>query len=203
MNMIGSKFGTAFMNVAKATVKHMAFRAEVAAASKTDFMFGFSKQIATSVATMITAKTVLTADLNGLVKDELSPVVLSGARDAYQLNSSVSKAVDSFKLFSDATSNVHNGDFEKLSVNCFSFSKIVTGVMLPGMSMGLSLLHSGYSAGVNNAYEKYEQKHIGHLKITDLDSDSDDITNGFVEISDTSIAEDVYNVELAGVDLSL
>ena len=201
--MIGAKFGTAFMNVAKATARHMAFRAEVAATSKTDFIFGFSKEVSTTAATMLTAKTVLTADLNGLVKDECSPVVLSGAREIFQWSSLVGKAVNSFKLFSDVTSNVRNGDFEKLAVNCFSLSKMITGVMLPGMSMGLSLLHSGYSAGVNNAYAKYEQKHIGHLKITELDSGIDDFSNGFVEISDMSIAEDMHNVELAGVDLSL
>lgn len=89
---------------------------------------------------------------------------------------------------------------------------MITGAMLPGMSMGLSLLHAGYAAGVKNAYAKYEQKHIGHLKVTELDSDidgyelssiDDDSTNGFVEISDISIAEDMHNVELAGIDLSL
>ena len=117
--MIGAKFGTAFMNVAKATARHMAFRAEVAATSKTDFIFGFSKEVSTTAATMLTAKTVLTADLNGLVKDECSPVVLSGAREIFQWSSLVGKAVNSFKLFSDVTSNVRNGDFEKLAVNCF------------------------------------------------------------------------------------
>lgn len=198
------KFGTAFMNVAKATANHAAFRAEVANSSKKDFALGFTKNIAIKTTGLMTLKTVLTADLNGLVNDETSSTILSHSRKALQINSSVNKAFGLIDLFKDVKNNISTGDLEKLAINGFSLSKMIFSKILPSAAMNLSLLNGAYSAGVNEAYRKYEQKQIGHLSITDLEISSDDMSsenqdnsaNGFIDIS----TDQPLDVQLSGLE---
>ncbi len=198
-----SKFGQSFMNVTKATARHVAFGAEVAAASKMDFAKGSIKDMLSNVALGFSAKTILTADQQGIVDNEYVSTALGGGRGAFYLSSLKNKATEMDKLFSDTKVNFQQNDFEKLAINAFSLSKMIFGEILPGVKMGLSLLASGYSAGINSAYPAYEQKMIGHLDIVDSDeeemiviSSADSIV---CDISSSSIDQEFGHSELIGV----
>lgn len=182
-----TKFSHSFANVTKATARHMAFRAEVAAASKMDFAKGYTKDVFSNIALGASVKTILTADQQGIVDHEVASTTLGAARGIFRLHSLKNQATEMVSLFSDAKQNFQYSNFEKLVINGFSLSKMIFGAMLPGTKMGLSLFASAYSAGVNSAYSAYEKKMIGHLEV--VDDEAEDL----ISVSSVATLNNDYN----------